>query len=741
MSTSAEHGDKSAAGAGAAAGLQAPKLRTGGYAAWRADMEVYLARIGAGGAHKRAMEKDHWLALVLQVEAWSDDAVAAALAHLGLGASAASSSGSSSSSTSSATALTDREEATRKTIRLLVEQSTKAYGAIWSALSEDLRAQASKGGEVPLNFAHGLWAWLEKKFQSTETDSIGDLLATWIAQRQDEEESFDAYRARVNHLRALLAHAKEPQSDNMYAYMLLDRLQPRYTQAVLALKAGGQLKDATKIEWDSVTAFINAHERNEQRQSGGATTAAMANAIRGSGAGSATAEKPSQQDNGGASWTSQRGGHGGSRRGGQQQRGGQPQRDRRTCFRCDQKGHIAATCPNPPKKETKPAGEQASAVVRAKARPESRNSFEALSSDDEDDREQKDSNVWPLLGSSAKTPDAPVPTVSPQAATGQQHAKSVSTWANKVMQTSHGGKAVTPTPAVAQVRTAPPMQLDVALANHAWGWDTMASSCCSGNRARFLTLRKCPVIPVKVAEGSIVEAAHIGSVALRVRLDTGRVVRIVIDDVLYHPRFSSNLLSGELLTKKLGWQYHSTPECTYVVTPGGDRATLSRRGRVSVLMCAEPELQRANSATALSAALSAADAAGVDQLVLLHQRLNHMGWTRMMATMRSGAVDDLGVRLDALTKTCIAQRRSTCATAPRASRGAPLAPPSVIVVSIAAASPRSVCTWTRTKCRCLTRTVAPSWSTDWRSSACTPTTCGTAASHRRTKSLLRWWTW
>jgi hypothetical protein len=71
-------------------------------------------------------------------------------------------------------------------------------------------------------------------------------------------------------------------------------------------------------------------------------------------------------------------------------------------------------------------------------------------------------------------------------------------------------------------------------------------------------------------------------------------------------------------------------------------------------MCAEPELQRANSATALSAALSAADAAGVDQLVLLHQRLNHMGWTRMMATMRSGAVDDLGVRLDALTKTCIA---------------------------------------------------------------------------------------
>ncbi len=57
--TSAEHGDKGGAlaSAGVAAGLSAPKLRTGGYAAWRPDMEVHLARIGAGGAHKRCMEK------------------------------------------------------------------------------------------------------------------------------------------------------------------------------------------------------------------------------------------------------------------------------------------------------------------------------------------------------------------------------------------------------------------------------------------------------------------------------------------------------------------------------------------------------------------------------------------------------------------------------------------------------------------------------------------------------------
>src|SRR6185437_1345928 len=50
--------------------------------------------------------------------------------------------------------------------------------------------------------------------------------------------------------------------------VLLGKLQPRYKPAVLALKAGDKLKDADKVEWDTVTAFINAHERSEQRLDG-----------------------------------------------------------------------------------------------------------------------------------------------------------------------------------------------------------------------------------------------------------------------------------------------------------------------------------------------------------------------------------------------------------------------------------------------------------------------------------------
>ena len=208
MSLTAHGDDKGAGAAGAAAaGAAVPKLRAGGYAAWRPDMEVYLARIGAEGAHKRAMNKESWVKLVHQVQTWHEEAMAEALADIGIGIGAGT---DATGSSQTKAPLTEREVTTRRTIRLLVDQSTKAYGAIWSALPDELRSQGSKGGEVPPSFAFGLWNWLEQKFQSTETDSVGELLAQWIALQQEEDESFDAYRARVNHLRALLVHAKEP---------------------------------------------------------------------------------------------------------------------------------------------------------------------------------------------------------------------------------------------------------------------------------------------------------------------------------------------------------------------------------------------------------------------------------------------------------------------------------------------------------------------------------------------------
>ena len=106
MSLNAYGDDKGAAGAGgAAAGLhaaQAPRLRSsaGSYASWRPDMDVYLERIGADGVHKRVMTDDSWRRLALQVQSWSDEALAQALAAIGVLDGAQSGAASAASATS-----------------------------------------------------------------------------------------------------------------------------------------------------------------------------------------------------------------------------------------------------------------------------------------------------------------------------------------------------------------------------------------------------------------------------------------------------------------------------------------------------------------------------------------------------------------------------------------------------------------------------------------------------------------
>ena len=160
--------------------------------------------------------------------------------------------------TASPTALSDSLKSARKIVTQTVERSRKVYGIIYAALPVELRAQVA---HIAQGFAYGLWNWLEAKFQSTEEDHVGDLLESWSTLHQDIGESFDAYRARVNELRALLVAADEAPSARMYMHTLTGRLLPRNGQAVLALKVGGKFKDAKTIDWNEITALINTHER------------------------------------------------------------------------------------------------------------------------------------------------------------------------------------------------------------------------------------------------------------------------------------------------------------------------------------------------------------------------------------------------------------------------------------------------------------------------------------------------
>ena len=258
--------DSSSTSAGQAS---APRLLPGEYAAWRPRIEVFFMRIGVQSAVLKETPK--WKELCALVKQWDDERDEQLInMALGMGGHATTGSATAASSGDHKTAVVqDSTESNKTTMRQnvkeLVNRSQRAYAALFEAIPEELRTQVA---HIPVGYAYGLWKWLEDKFQSTKEDSVNDLIKQWMELSQDESESFDIYKARVNKIFTLLETAKEKPSDRQYSYTLLDKLQPRYKVAVLALKAGDKLKEPSKINWEDITAFINSHERSEQHLGG-----------------------------------------------------------------------------------------------------------------------------------------------------------------------------------------------------------------------------------------------------------------------------------------------------------------------------------------------------------------------------------------------------------------------------------------------------------------------------------------
>jgi hypothetical protein len=567
--------------------VAAPRLvpSAAGYATWAPRMTVVLQQRGAEGIHLKKMDREAWETLSAKVAAWNDEEFTAALA-LAMSTTTGSDGSGAASSTSAAVASAGVKES-RKLLIATVERSHKAYGVLYAALPDELCLQVA---HLPQGWAYGLWNWLQAKYQGTEDDSVDQLFTNWTALRQESDESFDQYRARVARVRTLLELAKEKPSERMFAFTLLQKLRPHFKPAVLALKSGELLKQ-NPVDWERVTQFLNAHERNEQRlaaeddsSSHHAAAAMAASSLpKGRSTSSGDGNRGAQARNGHA---------GGLRR--------VTDAADKQCYHCNEFGHIRWDCPQRKKQERDGGSSR-------RGRGSDRGSRHGVA-----------------------------------AATRKQHSDSDSV-SDEESPMSKPKKGLTYAAIVHRGMTATASvvpSIQEALAAKDWGVDTMASLHVSGNKKLFSGLHLCEAAEVEVANGGIVRASHRGRVVLPIAVADGRSVKVIINNVYYHPSFSANLLSWGTL-KADGWQLHSVGSDTHLLTPGGSKVTLSMEDNVSVLR-ADGQHHERSAAAQRTFALGQLQLAKVDQLVRLHEKLGHMGFDRMVRLLKGGQTLDLG---------------------------------------------------------------------------------------------------
>lgn len=635
------------------------------YAQWRPQMQTHLMR---QGIETRDYAKDipRWAALVVAVETEAESEEQAAIALL-----LAPPQGTSASSPSTvvkldkdaqeaADAAAAKQVAAKKHLAALIARSKKAFAILYSSLPAELRPLIA---DVPQGYAFGIWSFLEKKYRNTEQDSVAALWADLTALAQDSEENFDTYKARVDSVAELLKHAKQSVPSGLYTSLVMWKLRGSYATAVLTLKTGGKLTDTDKINWPEIVTYMNQYERTQDGLSDTSSERAMAVRTGGRPSSNAWQQRSPQVPSSSSSSSSSSQ---------PQQRGrspsphqGKPPLEQIQCFNCQKMGHYANKCRGKrrPRDEQHPSPKPSSnsSSWNTIRRNQSSNGSSSEEESDKSRTPKKSSERAHMVrtANSFNTLDGhedavqqskPVERSSPpiqrtEYAGDHAFARSFAALAlaattpmsKKASSASSSKSSSAPAAATAASSKQKAKPLDELLKTNGQAIDTAATVSTSCNRESLHNVRRCQTMPIRMADGTVLDAMYKGDLCIRLPISgkPDQLAKIEIKDVYFHERFDANLLSWGNMRKN-GWEMHSSRTGTYLITPRGSRVDASTRGNLTIL-----------EDTASARVYGARGARGfvcltAKELLQLHRRLGHVSWSRLTEMCRVGATIGIG---------------------------------------------------------------------------------------------------
>jgi hypothetical protein len=498
-------------------------------------------------------------------------------------------------------------------IKKLFEDMNKAWSLLMRALTVDMREQVKLLEE---GYPHAVMEYLRSKYENDDLVNIGDLWIKYLSMKMNDDELFDKYRARLEEAKSRLTSAKRKQliPPDLHQMLITDKLPDKFKLVIITMKTS---KDYYSQSTDWICTQINNFERELNRtqvdQPSIEQTFYTASAGNKSSGSSSQAGKLNATPN---------------------------------CNFCKQSGHVRHECKLSIAANEKDGkcghcgsfehkspdhGEWWQKIgkhnynnrynrFKKPQQKETGTAYSAVETNNEIDPEYMFASIaidkLPLVTTPTKPgdPTGKTTTTRGDGIAVKELLKTNSTFSSKPY-VSKNSKTAT------QI-----------LSEGGWVIDSGASVHVTGNKKIMKNIKTTVEVSIKLGDDAVITTNQCGDVVVPMLALSGKVYNVTIENVYFNERFKVNLLSlGTLQIQK--WGFTSIVGLATLTSPSGNEFKLNSSSKIFLLELAKK--------TEHVYTTTVSTDTKVNQLINLHNKLNHMGFDQLLKTIELNKTEKL----------------------------------------------------------------------------------------------------